>query len=167
MERPNILCSRGSHGRTTRNVPRQNNNINLILTLSWAPNQHSGFFIIFVNMMYQTQTLWLEETEESIKATEKAQNDTERLGIKIKIPKPIYVLYTRVIVVDLSLVTSIGSETISVGDKDFVLPQIVLINGEIHTLNEDTNELHKLILEAKKQERFIKSSLPRPINDKS
>ena len=115
-------------------------------------------------MMYETQVLWLEETEESIKAIEEAEHEFHNLGLsKTKIPKPVFTLYTKRLLIDLSMVVSIEEELILLEDAEYFLPRITLVNGEIHTLNEQTHELNNLVLEAKKQEGFFKSLVPRPI----
>ncbi len=115
-------------------------------------------------MMYQTQILWLEETEDSIKAIEDAEHRLHELGLsKTKIPAPIFILYSKKIEIDLTMVVSISIETITLGDKEYTLPQLTFVNGEIHTLNEHINGISEIVLKAKKQERLIVSSVPRPI----
>lgn len=115
-------------------------------------------------MVTIVQSVWLEESEKSVKKREDIERKNDELALDLPVPSPILLLFSKEVKVDLSLVVSIDSETIILGEKEYTLPVISLINGEIYTLNEDINELNKVILAAKKQSAELKTiDHPRPI----
>lgn len=106
-------------------------------------------------MMIETERIWLEEQQSSIEARE----EWDRLGIGKSEPEPVYNVFVEEIWIDLALVQDITTQTIILGDTKYLLPQLEMSGGTIHTINEDPSEIRDLVLKAKKLESFVKGNL--------